>query len=558
MAQARTLRSRSTSARLALLAAMVVQAVFVLMITRGQWFELDALQYIATRGGDPSRDLGLLEPYGGHWQVLPILAFRALFTVFGATYWPYVAFALAIHFLLCWAAFELLLRLGTHAVVAVCTVWVLLFYGHGSDVFMSDAPFPLSLATLISYAAALLLERLRHSRGALVIAAAMLVAAIMTSGAGIAGTVFVAGLTLVRAGMRKALAATMPAAVVFVTWYATYGHDGGRVRPFGASLLEIPEWIWTGLPGALEQVLGIPGAGVVLLALLGLALVIGKNAPMLRRAAAVGLIAATAQMSLSAIGAIAMGSQTALTGRYNYLTVAFMLPLIALGLTEAWARLRVAKPAPWFGAVAVLALLVPVSIQAVVLQRDQADARRVFSTLFYNWVQGAIVAVEDGERILTPTPDKGFFQSADIGVLTSDRLRQRMTVSDRVDEKTRLDAENTFMVYVGSEDQDMFLPAFVGVSGFDKSGASKAGCSDLDAMLLQDQVVKIATGPTGNQFGMISDSTKVTTRLRRGDLVSSEKTWDVSAGPVFVATTAKDAVLEVIFDAEGRYTLCHQ
>lgn len=543
--------------RALLVGAMVFQVVFILTITRDQWFETDALQYIVTRGGDPDRDMGLLQPYGGHWQVLPILLFRALFVLAGGTYWPYVLMALTIHCLLCGVAFELLRRLRTTPWVALATVWVLLFYGQGADVYMSDAPFPLSLATLISFTAALVLERTTYSRRGCVAAAVLLLLAIMTSGAGIAGAVMVAGLAVARSRWRIGALVIAPAAITFVTWYVTYGRDGGRVRPLGQSLLEIPEWLWIGLPGALERAVGVPNSGVLILMVVIGAVAFGSQPSPLRRAAAVGLVTAGSQMTLSAIGAIVMGPETALTGRYTYLSMAFLLPAVAATLTEAWTRLRVAKAGRWVAPFAVAVVLVPVTANAVARQLDQADGRRLFSGVYYDWVQGAIAGVEADERILTTTPDEGFNGNVDIAVLTSDRLLPRLKVAD-VSSMTRLNAENRFMVYVGAQDQDLFSPAFTATSGFTTAAPTGPGCNPLTAMLLQDQLVKIVTGAEGNQFGMTSASTKITTRLRRGDMVSNPTTWDVEDGPVFVASTAKDAVLEVLFDADGDYTFCHQ
>jgi hypothetical protein len=422
---------------------------------------------------------------------------------------------------------------------------------------MSDAPFPLSLATLLSFSAALVLERTRYSRRGHLAAAGLVVLAIMTSGAGIAGAVMVAGFAVARSRVRSAALVVGPAALVFVVWYLAYGQHGGRVKPLGESLLEIPEWLWIGLPGALERAVGIPSSGFFLLLVVLAAVAFGSQPSALRRAAVVGLVAAGSQMTLSAIGAIVMGPETALTGRYTYLSIAFLLPAVAATLTELWRRLSRARPSPWIAPLAMAAVMVPVGAHAVSLQLEQADGRRLFSGVYYDWVQGAIAGVEDGEEILTPTPDTGFNKNVDISVLTSDRLRPRLSVGD-VSAKTRLNAENRFMVYVGPEDQDLFWPALTGTTGFTTSKETGPGCHPLEATLLQDQIVKMATGGTGNQFGMTSDSTKITTWLRRGDVLSDPTTWDVEAGPVFVATTAKDAVLEVLFEADGDYTFCHQ
>ena len=47
------------------------------------WFGVDAVYYLTTRGPVPSADEGLLKPYGGHWQTIPLLIYRGLFAIFG-------------------------------------------------------------------------------------------------------------------------------------------------------------------------------------------------------------------------------------------------------------------------------------------------------------------------------------------------------------------------------------------------------------------------------------------------------------------------------------------
>jgi hypothetical protein len=54
------------------------------------------------------------------------------------------------------------------------------------------------------------------------------------------------------------------------------------------------------------------------------------------------------------------------------------------------------------------------------------------------------------------------------------------------------------------------------------------------------------------------DSTEVRTQLFRHFTPSPTRVWSVDPGPVYVATTARQAILRVVLDGSGPFTICHR
>ena len=70
-------------------------------------------------------------------------------------------------------------------------------------------------------------------------------------------------------------------------------------------------------------------------------------------------------------------------------------------------------------------------------------------------------------------------------------------------------------------------------------------------------LVEVTTG-RGTEIGITSDSTVMSTQLVRDGVESTPRTWGVAPGAVYVATTAKDAVLRVSMNGSGGFAICHQ
>ena len=83
------------------------------------------------------------------------------------------------------------------------------------------------------------------------------------------------------------------------------------------------------------------------------------------------------------------------------------------------------------------------------------------------------------------------------------------------------------------------------------------GCHALTVEGSGPPIVTVRTGD-GTEVGITSSSTVVTTQLVRDGVVSATRTWGVTPGPVYVASTARDAALRIAFNGSGDVAVCHQ
>ncbi len=62
----------------------------------------------------------------------------------------------------------------------------------------------------------------------------------------------------------------------------------------------------------------------------------------------------------------------------------------------------------------------------------------------------------------------------------------------------------------------------------------------------------------GAEIGITSNSTVVTTQLFRRFVPSTQRTWFVAPGAVYVSTTAREATLRVVLNGSGPFSVCHE
>lgn len=538
---------------------MVVQVAAVLSFARDGWFGFDGLHYLVYRGPLPEADLGLIEAWGGHWQTIPFLVYRALFAAFEWTYVGYLATALALHLAVTAAWFAILRRVGAPPVAALASAWLLLFFGAGAEVYVSDAPIPLTLALLFVLGAVWLLAGTQGGRPHHAAAAALLVVAVMTSAVGVVGLVLVAGFCVGAGRARRALVVA-PAALAFVAWFALVGRKSPRVSLDDRDLAEIPAFVWRGLSQALGGIIGVPESGVVLLVLLVAALVFlpGPSAE-LRALAWAGVVAAGAQLAAAATASLRFIQGSEVPSRYLYVAFALMLPAVAYGVS-ALVRLVAARAtsrqgATWAALIGV-GLLASAAAQGIQQERSSAEFAVALSKPMREWVHGADEAVRAGQEMLNPLPQVTFGEAMDMRDVTALTARHPLPRWDE-GSRARLTAENQFFVAVGPKDPQLFQPIFIDGSGFTTPFRPRPGCRTYEALALSDPVLRFSTGQS-NAVGVTSESTTVTTRVIRDEEEGPARTWEVSPGPVFVGSTATDAVIEVTFNGDGAFVVCHR
>jgi hypothetical protein len=557
-AHLRPSRGRALTAVLAVGAA--VQAIVALRLSRHSWFGVDAVNYLTTRGPVPSANEGLFRPYGGHWQTIPLLVYRLLFKVFGMeSYLPYIAVALAVHLAITFVLYALLRSVGAHSWTAALTAWLVLFYGAGAEAFMWDAPMVLTSSLLLGLVAALVMVRRRFSVHSRVVAAVLLLAAVMCSGTGLAAAVTLGLFAFFRAGLKAAVLVSGPAVLAFTVWFFTIGRDG-RVHLSGGTVPHIPGFVWSGITGSLGSALGIPGTGVLLLLTLVVVLCWPNvRSVALRQLAVAGFVGGLAQLVLSSFASLAVGDGAARVGRYEYLVWVLMAASVALAV-EVLSQLvdlgRFGASARSVLPVVAVLLLAATTLQGISQERQYADFGAASARLYKPWVYGSIMAVDAGEKQLVVDASTGF-NGGRFELFAAPQLRTRLPAGPSTPE-SRLIAESEYFVDVTRDDPGLFSPTTLSVQGLRGSLRIRHGCTHLTTDGTGPATIDVATGGTGTEVGITSDSTLVTTQLFREFVPSPPRSWGAAPGSVYVATTARDATLRIVLNGSGAVVVCHQ
>ncbi|MGA8248736.1 MAG: hypothetical protein WB797_17645 [Nocardioides sp.] len=537
-----------------------VQAVVALRLARHSWFGVDAVNYLTTRGPVPSANEGLLAPYGGHWQTIPLLVYRLLFQVFGMeSYLPYVAVALACHLAITFVLYALLRSVGASPWTAVLVAWLVLFYGAGAEAFMWDAPMVLTSSLLLGLVAALVMVRRRFSGRSRVVAAVLLLAAVMCSGTGLAAAVMVGLFAFFRAGPRAAALVSGPAVLAFSVWFFTVGRDG-RVHVSASTLPHVPGFVWSGVTGSLGSVLGIPGTGVIVLLVLVVVLCWPHvRSAALRQLAVAGFAGALTQLVLSSFASLVVGDAAARVGRYEYLVWVLMAASVALGV-EVLAQLvdvgRLGAAAPSVLPVVAVLLLAATTLQGISKERRYADFGAASARLYKSWVYGSIMAADAGEKQLVLDAGTGF-NGGRFELFARPELRNSLPEGPSTP-ANRLAAESEYFVDVTPDDPGLSGPASLDVKGLRGSLRPDPGCVDLATDGTGPATIDVHTRAAGAEVAVTSDTTFVTTQLFRAFVPSPVRAWGAVPGRVYVATTARDATLQIVLNGTGTLIVCHR
>lgn len=343
---------------LAHLVTLAASLAFWAWTDRGLWFFGDEWDFLADRGlrygvTSPS---GIWYPHNEHWSTLPILLWRALFSVFHlTTYWPYLVPLLLVNLGVMHLAWRLCLREGADPWVSTAVVALLGFLGAGAEDLTWAFQVGFIGSVLFGLAALVLLGREgrpEHPRRHDLAVAALLVAGLMCSAAGIA--MLAGAWVFLLAGRRfgQALRVAAGPSVIFVVWYAVVGHYGLSSHSDQLTLstwTNLPNYVWSGLSGALGQTFNLPAAGGALLVGLGAWLVVRGRPLWAPRSMTVPLVSATVVFYV--LAALGRDNTTVSSdvSRYIYVAIALLAPLLARALSPV----RPASPVRW-GAVVLV------------------------------------------------------------------------------------------------------------------------------------------------------------------------------------------------------------
>jgi len=325
--------------RLAVVAHVIslVAGFFVLLYcNRDQWFFGDEWDFIGHRGV-VGAERSIWAPHTEHWSTGPILIYRALYHFYGLhTYVPYVVVLLLLHVAVAHLLWQLLRQAGVDVPLATALAAVYVVLGAGQENLLWA--FQIGFIGSVAAGLAVLLLVNHGGRWGWRDAAAWLVSVVGLMFSGVMVTmVTVAGLTVfMRRGWRQAALSVSVPAIVFLVWFFQIGDqnldDSERTLD---DLFEYPEYIWNGLRSSIEQTVGFPGAGAIIV--LGLAAYLFRRAGLAAGRAAPAFacaLGALMQFAIIAAGRAGLGVEQAGASRYTYIVIALALPAMGLALSE--------------------------------------------------------------------------------------------------------------------------------------------------------------------------------------------------------------------------------
>ena len=206
----------------ALAVAMAAAALFVLVTGDGFTFYVDEWSFMVERRG---HDLDVfLDHQNGHLQAVPVLAYKALFEVFGVeSYLPYQVMLVALELTVAGLFFALVRRRVDDS-VAVAFAVAVLFFGPGWEPILSAA----GSIQLISLAAGLgmLLALEAGSRRGDVVAAVLLTISLASFGYGPAFAAAAAVDILLRPGGARRLWIVLAPVALYGLWMLGWADEG--------------------------------------------------------------------------------------------------------------------------------------------------------------------------------------------------------------------------------------------------------------------------------------------------------------------------------------------
>ncbi|HTD49101.1 MAG TPA: hypothetical protein VK771_00790, partial [Acidimicrobiia bacterium] len=332
---------------LAFAAVQVYALVFWLDAGRLEWFYLDEWDFLAQRKATNLGDL--FRPHNEHWTTLPILVYRALYSLFGLrAYLPYRLVVVVMYLAGAALLYVVILRAGVHPWIATAAASLFALFGAGWE--NAIKPFQMTFTGAFVFGLAQLVladhDGTFDRRDRLGLIAGLI--ALMMSGIAIT-MVFVVGLAvLLRRGWRPALGHVAPLGACYVVWWLTIGHTG-QVRQLGAqhprTVGSVFGFVAMGLRGAFSALGHFAGLGAVLALVVLVGVPVARNVRtrsgrLAELAAPVALAAgAVVFLAITAIGRASFGPEYARISRYVSLTGAMVLPAVAVGadaLAKRW------------------------------------------------------------------------------------------------------------------------------------------------------------------------------------------------------------------------------
>jgi hypothetical protein len=232
------------------LALAVIAGAVLLFLARRMTFWQDEWGVI-----DYQRPLSaILQPLNEHWSTIPILLYRATFSIVGLhSYLPYIAQVVLLHLIAVGAAYVLMVARIGRLGAAIASIPLLLLGAGAENLFWA---FQTGFVGSVAFGlwALVLLER--SGRRSLVGASVLLILSLMCSGIGLVMVAAAVARTLLDPVDRRRFVATIPPIATYVVWYLAFGRSGVRAGEF-AGPLQLVAFVRRGLEFAVGGMSGL-------------------------------------------------------------------------------------------------------------------------------------------------------------------------------------------------------------------------------------------------------------------------------------------------------------
>lgn len=365
-------------------ASLVIGAVTILVLARGQWFFGDDWSILA-----PSRDTWLLVPHVGHLNLVPALVFPAIRNWLGlGSYLPFLIPALLAHIGIAHLSWRILVRVGVLPWLSTLLAVVIVVLGAGSENILWAFQFGFMGAVTMGLLVIVLVDRDRLTATLGVGTALIATLAPMFSSTAIPVLAAAALVGWIRHGVLRTILIFLPTAVVYLAWYLAIGRMSPTPTSGIHSLGQLGEAIvYAGAMYAGGLGRALPWIALGILPAVATArwfFKTFKSGIATRRTAAYALIIGSVVfVALTTWSRFTFGVSAAATPRYAYLTIVLLLPSFGILLTNVAvrsSRWRVASLIT-VGALAVLNLVflgIAAQEEAV---REQASEDVVYGSL---------------------------------------------------------------------------------------------------------------------------------------------------------------------------------
>jgi hypothetical protein len=298
------------------------------------WFAGDEWAFFV--GGSISDPAVLFRPVQSHWSTLPILVYRALYSVFGLhSYLPFQLCVILLHLTLCCLLRVIMRRVGVGPWIATVTAATLVLFGPAETNILAGVQISQVGSIVLGFSHLLLADHdgpidRRDWLGLL-----CGLGSIMSSGIGPPLVMIVGLAAIIRRGWLPAIFHTLPLAAVYVIWWLS----NRTISPIEQAYLSLTftlQWVAHGMSGVFLALAGNTIIAIALGALLLTGLLLAwtpLSLPMLRQRAslpAAMLIGAAILHAVISTQRWTLGVEGARQSHYIGLCAALILPALAV------------------------------------------------------------------------------------------------------------------------------------------------------------------------------------------------------------------------------------